>query len=126
MNKAISWKVFLPIALISGILSLILRNWAEGLLILLAIITGLLGLANLADSNKAVKEKKGFKAMKYWSIRDWGKGALTGLLGGGVVAMTGGPFWIFIGGILMWIGIICGIVWIYKLVREKSRKQVQS
>lgn len=61
-----------------------------------------------------------FISFKDFNRRQWGKNAIIGLLGGGVLGMSGILLVEIIGGIVSLMGVICGIIWIKKIVGKEQ------
>ena len=76
-----------------------------------------MGLADIADFMKGKK----FLSVKDWSRNDYGRNAITGLLGGAIVGSSHIVIFSVIGDLLVLLGLICGVVWIYKSI--SGRKQ---
>lgn len=69
-----------------------------------------------------MENKKKFLSMKDWSVKDYKKNALLGVLMGMVGNMSGIIFVEIIGGVLFLAGIVLGIIGIYKATKEKKLK----
>lgn len=64
-----------------------------------------------------------------WSTEKWGKNAVTGLLGGFIIAKAYPILFLeMIGQVIALAGLVCGIVWIYKKVKDSidSKKAVEA
>jgi len=68
-----------------------------------------------------MENKKKFLSMKDWSVKDYKKNALLGILMGIVGNMSGIIFVEIIGGVLFLVGIILGVIGIYKAIKEKNK-----
>ena len=71
-----------------------------------------------------MENKKGFVSMKEWGRKEYGKNAIIGLLGGYIASISGILIIEVIGDVLMLVGLILGLVWIYKTVKEKKEKRL--
>lgn len=60
--------------------------------------------------------------MKEWTRKDYGKNALLGVLMGVIGNMSGIIFVEIIGDVLLLAGIVFGIIWISKTIKEKQSK----
>lgn len=71
-----------------------------------------------------MENKKKFLSMKDWSVTDYKKNALLGALMGVVGNMSGIIFVEIIGGVLFLVGIVLGVIGIYKAIKEKKIKKI--
>jgi hypothetical protein len=78
---------------------------------------------NYQFNKKFMENKKKFLSMKDWGPKDYKKNALLGILMGIIGNMSGIIFVEIIGGVLFIVGIILGIIWIYKTIKEKRLKK---
>ncbi len=74
-----------------------------------------------------MNNKKRFLSFKDMTKKDYGKNAIIGLLGGGVLNMPHltsikelGIILGVLGGIISIVGLYCGIIWLYKTVSESE------
>ena len=134
MNKTLSWKFLLLVTLLVGIGSRVLVGSVIGDILmacteLFGILTVVIFIqAMLAKSKRTpsepeeVKEieqpQKGFVSFSKMDRKAWGKSAVTGILGGIVIMMFGMPLFSIIGSIVFYLGIACGFVWLYKVIRK--------
>lgn len=70
-----------------------------------------------------MENKKKFLSMKDWSVTDYKKNAFIGVLMGVVGNMSGIIFVEIIGGVLFLVGIVLGVIGIYKAIKEKKLKK---
>ena len=61
-----------------------------------------------------------FLSSKDWTRKDWGRNAITGLLGGFILASSGIIFIEVIGSVVSLLGLVCGLVWIYKKIKNEA------
>lgn len=74
----------------------------------------------LADSANSMERKSGFLSMKDWTKADYGRNAITGLLGGAIIGKSSFIIFATVGDLLFLLGALCGVVWIYKLFAERK------
>ncbi|OGI73009.1 hypothetical protein A3D42_03045 [Candidatus Nomurabacteria bacterium RIFCSPHIGHO2_02_FULL_41_18] len=66
-----------------------------------------------------MENKKRFLSFKQMTRKDYGRNAITGLLGGYVLSIAGYPLFEVIGSIVALLGLICGLVWLYRTITKK-------
>lgn len=66
-----------------------------------------------------MKNATRFGSFKNMSRKDFGRNAIIGILGGGVVGMNGIPIIEVIGSILSLLGFTYGVIWLYRLITHK-------
>ncbi len=65
--------------------------------------------------------KRKFLSFRDMTRQDYGKAAITGLLGGYIVSIaTNMTLLHALGGLISLLGLICGLVWLYRLLLRKS------
>jgi hypothetical protein len=129
MKNALSWKVLLSIGLCIAIVRTVTQGIIPDFLGLLEAIVIVLGLVDLVRSLLQKKSKSpqltSFQqsdSTKKWyqprkmDRREYGYTAIIGLLAGGVMRGV-------VGDVLALAGMICGIIWIYLMIRQRGSKQ---
>lgn len=66
-----------------------------------------------------MENKKRFLSFKNMSRKDFGRNAIIGFLGGGIMSMSGIVIIEIIGSVLSLLGLICGVIWLYKFITHK-------
>jgi Na+(H+)/acetate symporter ActP len=68
-----------------------------------------------------MENKKKFLSMKDWGTKDYKKNGILGILMGIIGNMSGIIFVEIIGGVLLIVGIILLIIWVYKFNKDKKK-----
>ena len=64
------------------------------------------------------KQKNKFTSFKDMTRKDYGRSAITGLLGGEIIRNTNILIFEILGSIIAFLGLICGIVWLYRVIKK--------
>ena len=60
-----------------------------------------------------------YHSEKDWTTKDWGRNAIIGILGGGILGRSGIIVWEVVGDVVGTLGLICAIYWIVRKVQKK-------
>lgn len=57
---------------------------------------------------------------KNWNRKEYGRNAIIGMLGGGIAYQSGIVIIQSIGSVISVLGLICGLIWIYRIITRKN------
>ena len=69
-----------------------------------------------------MESKHRYLSVRDWTQKDYGRNAITGILGGAIISSVNSAITHVVGGFLVILGLVCGLVWIYKSISARVQK----